>query len=49
MVTESMLAEAPRSTCHHAFTSRLVAVTEPLKKLLSVLLSTAAPALGDPG
>src|ERR1039457_4368007 len=46
-----MAAEAPKSTCHHAFGSRLVAVTEPSEKFPSVLPSTAAAALsvGYPG
>src|SRR5690349_13090057 len=39
-----IFAEAPRSTCHQGFASELVWVTEPLKKTLSVLPSTAEEA-----
>src|ERR1017187_1011791 len=48
--TELTTAEAPRSTCHQAFRSALVAVTEPSKKLPSRLPSTAddAPAVAYP-
>src|ERR1051326_3207815 len=41
--------EASRSTCHQALGSKLVAVTEPSKKLPSVLPSTAAEAPELPG
>src|ERR1039457_6102334 len=50
-VTELMAADAPRSTCHQALRSWLVAVTEPSVKVPSVLPSTAdaAPAVRYPG
>src|SRR5436305_157526 len=47
MVTELTAADAPRSTCHQALGSALVAVTEPLKKAPSVLPSTAEPAAAE--
>src|ERR1039457_1593992 len=49
--TELTAAEAPKSTCHQALVSALVAVTEPSGKLPSVLPSTAdaALALAFPG
>src|ERR1017187_4048095 len=49
--TEPTAVEAPKSTCHQAFGSRLVAVAEPSKKFPSRLPSTAdaAPAVGYPG
>src|ERR1017187_557282 len=48
--TELTAAEAPRSTCHQALVSALVAVTEPSKKFPSGLPSTAdaAPAVAYP-
>src|SRR5579871_6662074 len=51
ITTELTVEEAPRSTCHQALGSALVAVTEPSKKFPSVLPSTAAPAtaVGYPG
>jgi hypothetical protein len=39
---ESMALEEPRSTCHQAWGSRFVEVTESWKKLPPVLPSTAA-------
>src|SRR5579871_104905 len=49
MVMLLMVAEEPRSTCHQALVSGLVAVTEPSKKAPSVFPSTAAdgPELPD--
>src|SRR5437016_1895481 len=48
---ELTATEAPRSTCHQAFGSALVAVTDPSKKFPSVLPSTAdaAAASAYPG
>src|ERR1039457_4783395 len=48
--TEPMAVEAPRSTCHQALESRLVAVTDPFEKFPSVVPSTAdvAPAAAYP-
>src|ERR1017187_2888186 len=49
--TELTVAEAPKSTCHQAFRSRFVAVTDPSGKIPSVLPSTAdaATAVAIPG
>ena len=43
---ELMMADEPKSTCHQALVSAFVWVTEPSKKLPSVLPSTAAPGPG---
>ena len=50
MVTELMVTDDPRSTCHHALSSRFVCVTDKSKNWPSVLPSTAlaATALGYP-
>src|ERR1022692_101633 len=50
MTMELTAAEAPKSTCHQGLVSRFVWVTEPSKKLPSVLPSTApaAPVVAYP-
>src|SRR5437763_1685570 len=51
ITTELIVDGLPKSTCHQALVSGLVAVTEPSRKLPSVLPSTAeaATAPANPG